>query len=93
MKYSIVLTTINKPGLLRDYATNFLKFGHKEEVEILIIGDRKTPDEVEILAREIREMGINAEYFDIPKQLNWLKKFPDLEKIIPYNYIKPKTKL
>jgi len=86
MKYEIVLTTINVPTLLEDYAKNFLQFDHKDEVEILVIGDKKTPNqEVENLMQKIREMGIDAEYFDIEKQELWLEKFPDLKRIIPYN--------
>lgn len=85
MKYSIVLTTINIPSLLIDYADNFLHYGHASEVEILVIGDKKTPLGVEELMIKIRDKGINAEYFDISKQEEWLKKFPDLKNIIPYN--------
>lgn len=85
MKYSIVLTTIKNPELLKDYAKNFLEFNHEKEAEILIIGDYKTPENVEFLAREIRETGVVAEYFDIARQEKWIEKFPDLKKIIPYN--------
>lgn len=85
MKYTIVLTTINVPELLRDYAQNFIKFGHKDEVEILVIGDMKTPPETEGFVAEINNMGVSAEYFDIKKQEVWLDKFPELKKIIPYN--------
>jgi hypothetical protein len=85
MKYSIVLTTINIPTLLKDYAKNFVKFGHQNEVEILVIGDKKTPTETELLMQEIREIGVPAQYFDIEKQEKWLEKFPDLKSIIPYN--------
>ena len=67
MKYSVVLTTINKPELLIDYAENFLKFDHKSEVEILVIGDCKTTEENEQLMLQISKMGILAEYFNIAK--------------------------
>lgn len=86
MKYAIVLTTINVPDLLIDYAKNFIAFGHQKEIEMLVIGDMKTPHEkVDKLISEINGMGVSAEYFDITKQEKWLEKFPDLKKIIPYN--------
>lgn len=85
MKYAIVLTTINIPDLLLDYAKNFIEYGHQKEVEILVIGDKKTPPETESLMGQIRELGVSAEYFDIEKQERWLEKFPDLKGIIPYN--------
>jgi hypothetical protein len=85
MKYAMVLTTINIPHLLEDYAKNFLTYHHEHEVEIIVIGDLKTPKETEDLMQKIRDMGVKAEYVDIPKQEAWLSKFPDLKKIIPYN--------
>lgn len=86
MKYCLVVTTINVPELLKDYADNFLKFGHESEIGILVIGDLKTPNQkVEDLILEIKQKGILAEYFDIEKQEKWLEKFPDLKKMIPYN--------
>ena len=86
MKYCLVLTTINIPELLRDYAKNFIKFGRQKEVEILVIGDLKTPHEkVHSLISEINNLGILAEYFNIEKQEKWLVKFPKLKEIIPYN--------
>lgn len=85
MKYCIVLTTINIPVLLQEYADNFLKFGHQDEVEVLVIGDKKTPKEVGELLNKISLTGVRAEYFDIEKQEVWLEKFPDFKKIVPYN--------
>jgi len=86
MKQCIVLTTINVPHLLHDYAQNFVKYGHQEEVEILVIGDMKTPDgAVASLMDEIRSLGVSAQYLPIPAQERWLARFPELKEIIPYN--------
>lgn len=85
MKYSLVLTTINVPTLLLDYAKNFSKYNHQKDVEILVIGDLKTPQKTESLIEEVKKMGISAEYFDIPKQEKWLEGFAELRNIIPYN--------
>lgn len=85
MKAALVLTTINVPDLLYGYADNFEKYGHKDEVEIIVIGDRKTPEEAKEPIRQIQSRGFQADFLDIPMQEEWLKKFPELKEIIPYN--------
>lgn len=85
MKIAMVLTTINVPNLLSGYADNFEKYGHQGEVGFIIIGDLKTPAEAKESVEKIRKRGFEAEYWDIPQQEEWLKKFPDLKQIIPYN--------
>ena len=42
-RMTLVITTINVPRLLEDYARNFERFGHLPDTSALIIGDRKTP--------------------------------------------------
>lgn len=85
MKAALVLTTINIPHLLYGYADNFEKYGHTDEVEIIVIGDRKTPEEAKEPIWELNRRGIRAELLDIPAQEQWLKSFPELKEIIPYN--------
>ncbi|XOB41511.1 MAG: hypothetical protein ACKKMS_02190 [Candidatus Nealsonbacteria bacterium] len=85
MKQCLVLTTINIPYLLRDYAKNFVKYKHQKDVEILVIGDIKTPAKVNSLIDEVRSLGVSAHYINISTQKNWLSKFPTLDNIIPYN--------
>jgi hypothetical protein len=84
-KIALVLTTINIPTLLYGYADNFEKYGHKDEVIIIVIGDLKTPKETKKLIEQLQKRGFEAEYFDIPKQEEWLMRFPSLKEIIPYN--------
>ncbi|MFC2048067.1 hypothetical protein ACFLSK_01390 [Chloroflexota bacterium] len=84
MKTAVVLTTINIPHLLVEYAENFAKYNHKD-VEFIIIGDLKTPAEVEKVSNNIRDRRFEAEYFDIDKQEKWMGRFPALKQIIPYN--------
>ena len=85
MKEALVLTTVNIPNLLYGYADNFEKYGHKDEVEIIVIGDMKTPEEAKEPIQQLKKRGFRALYLDIPKQEDWLKNFPDLKAIIPYN--------
>lgn len=86
MKYSLVFTTINVPYLVNDYVKNFIDFGHKpEEVEIIIIGDLKTPDKIVPFIEEVNKSGFSIKYFDVLSQEKWLDRFPDFKKIVPYN--------
>lgn len=85
MHFTLVITTIHTPSLLLDYANNFLKYNHKN-VSIIVIGDKKTPHEkCKELSNDVKNMGIDCEYFDILEQEKWLKEFPKLAAIIPYN--------
>jgi hypothetical protein len=57
-----------------------------EDVGFIIVGDNKTPhDSVRFLLGEMEYDGITAEYWDVKRQKNWLKDFPKIDKIIPYN--------
>lgn len=85
MKVALVLTTINIPNLLYGYADNLDRYGHRDEVEFIVIGDLKTPEEAQEPVAGIRRRGFAAEFFDVPKQVAWLKRFPELKEIIPYN--------
>lgn len=85
MKIALVLTTINVPDLLYGYADNLEKYGHKDEVEFIVIGDKKTPNEANEPLERIRGRGFEAEFLDVPRQEEWLRRFPELKEIIPYN--------
>ena len=86
MKTAIVLTTINIPKLLFDYADNFEKYRHeKTMIDFIIVGDLKTPSSSAEIAESLSERGFNAIYFSVKKQKEWLLKFPKLNKIVPYN--------
>jgi hypothetical protein len=86
MKSVIVFTTINAPKIARFLCENIEKFGHKKETGIIIIGDKKSPNEESFaIAKELRQAGFDVSYFDIALQEKWLEKFPKLKEIIPYN--------
>jgi len=85
MKAALVLTTINVPKLLYGYAENFEKWGRADAVSMIVIGDRKTPPEAGQVVAEIAARGMDARYLDVPAQEGWLKRFPDLAAIIPYD--------
>jgi len=85
MKTAVVLTTINIPHIVKDFCENFEKYGYAD-TEVIIIGDKKSPDEQsKKLVKEYADKGFKIFYYDIPAQEEWLKNFPKLAEIIPYN--------
>lgn len=85
MKVAVVVTTIGVPDLLLAYADNALRNDHGA-VEFVVIGDLKTPhDAARKVIEQIRRVGFSAEYWDIPMQQEWMRRFPGLEEMIPHN--------
>lgn len=85
-KAYLVFTTINVPKIAEQFCSNFEKFGHENDVGIIIIGDRKSPDKASFdICNRLQNQGFDIEYFDIEKQERWLKDYPEFKKIIPYN--------
>ena len=80
----IVLTTVNVPDLLKGYAKNFLKYRHTN-VGFIVIGDLSTPHQkAQQIVQEVKDQGLDAEYCDIASQKKWLRRYPQIAKIIPY---------
>jgi glycosyltransferase involved in cell wall biosynthesis len=87
MKTCILTTTINVPTLLRDYALNARDHGH-DEVEFIVIGDRKTPAGADACCVQAeRESGCHLTYFDVARQEDFLSRFPKLNRLIPWNSV------
>lgn len=83
---TIVVTTINVPYLLRDYAENFGRFDVLDHIETIIIGDRKTPHaDLHALANELSAQGLRTRYVDLAEQERYLERFPELARRIPFN--------
>ena len=87
MKTSIVLTTINIPINLESYTESFRKYGHRD-VGFVVIGDRKSPTETGAYLDDLqKKTGYAIEYWDVDRQKGWLKEFPELDEILPYNSV------
>ena len=87
MKTCVLTTTINVPVLLRDYARNASDHGH-EDVEFIVVGDRKTPAEAAaVCAQAERESGCRFTYFDVARQIDFLGRFRRLNRLVPWNSI------
>lgn len=81
----VVATTIYPPRFLQTYRENLQKYGHIDDVKMWVIGDRKTPSEASGMAGEQRKQGLNVVYMGPEDQETWLRRFPDLAAIIPWN--------
>lgn len=77
-KTTIVTTTIYVPVLLRAYAQNAKDFGH-QNLDFIVIGDRKTPAGVAEFCKGIANEYYPCEYMDIEAQRQYLEgRFPAL---------------
>jgi hypothetical protein len=85
MNVALVATSIHVPQFLSSYADNLARFGHLEEAEVILVGDRKTPAATEEVVRQTRAAGLQVEYWDVTRQEQWLARIPSLAAIIPYN--------
>ena len=85
-RMTIVLTTINVPDLLEGYADNFARHGHLDAVDAIVVGDLKTPGSANAdLARRLTDRGFRVEYLDPDAQRAYMRRFPELDALIPWN--------
>jgi hypothetical protein len=94
MKTSIITTTINIPRFLESYIPNLEKYGHLHEVDIIIVGDTKTPKEAKQYVHDlIGERDIHVEMWDVIDQEEWINNnYPDMKEdiafAIPYQSVR-----
>ena len=74
MRYSVVITTRYLPKIIEDFARNIDLYGRKNDVEIIIIGDVKSPAESAEFVSGFSRNGFNFEYWDILRQEEWLRQ-------------------
>src|SRR5271169_3198294 len=86
MKTTIVTTTINVPRALEKYAENARFYGH-EQVNFVVVGDKKTPAETRAFCDGINAKHYPCEYLDIEDQREYLERYPDLWRHLPFNSI------
>jgi hypothetical protein len=87
VKTAIVTTTIFVPTALERYFRNVCKHGHQDTL-FVITGDKKTPKEAKpFVAEKAAEFSINAVFMDVDDQVEYMKKFPELDAVLPWNCI------
>ncbi|MGZ4966324.1 MAG: hypothetical protein ACXV97_04040 [Chthoniobacterales bacterium] len=81
----IVVTTINKGDVLDGYCRQIEAEGMRDRVRIIVIPDRKTPNELYSLCGGLSASGFDVRCPTIDEQENYLKKLPKLAPLIPYD--------
>ena len=76
MKYHIVLTTINDPKVLFEYADNIQNFNHENETKIWVVADRKTPVSCETTCATVSQAGVACEFVSLQGTRNLGKEIP-----------------
>lgn len=85
-KFTICSTTINRPTFLENLIKNGKRHGYNN-FNIIVIGDYKSPPEnKDYLQNLSKKTKIEIYYMDVKEQKNFLRKYRNLDKILPYNW-------
>jgi Reversibly glycosylated polypeptide len=86
MKTTIVTTTIYVPRALERYGENAHFYGH-EQLNFIVVGDKKTPPETRAFCDSIAAQHYPCEYLNIEDQRQYLDRYPELWRHLPFNSI------
>lgn len=88
-RVALVNTTIYVPRCLENYLANAKRYGHVDRVDLVVVGDRKTPAETADYLRELgrRYPEARITFLDVPAQRMLLRRWPALEVTLRYNSI------
>ncbi len=87
-KVTLVNTTIHVPRCLENYLANAERYGHIEQVSLVIVGDRKTPPETGPFLEDLgRRYAAQITYLDVSAQQALLRRWPSLDLTLRYNSI------
>ena len=84
-KAALVLTTIFDPVILDAYFANFNHYGHLDDVEVIVIPDRKTPREAMDTCVRLAEEGLRITCPSLEEQECYLKRRGLDSGFIPHN--------
>ena len=84
-KICVVVTTINRGGFLDDYCAQADADGVRDQLRVVVIPDRKTPQELPQKCAELRERGFDVLCPTLEEQENYLKQFGQFAPLVPYN--------
>src|SRR5215471_4685005 len=88
---ALVLTTVNNPLLLKDYAANFKRYGHLDQVEVIVIPDEKTPAAAYDLCRELCRDGMKISCPNLVEQDAYLAGIGLASSAVPRNSDRRRT--
>lgn len=77
---ALVTTTIRRPQFLEGALENADRYGHRDRLRIVVIGDRKTPPDVGDYVSELgRRFAVEAIYLDMAAQRKFLRRWPSFD--------------
>lgn len=82
---TLVVTTISDPALLKDYTSNFRRYGHLDEVEVIVIPDEKTPSAAYARCRNLTREGLRVTCPTIEEQERFLTSLGLPPGAVPHN--------
>ena len=82
---ALVFTTIFDTPILEDYYRNFKRFGHLDDVEVIVIPDSKTPETTYVRCREMNSRGLRTVCPTLEEQDAFLKSIGMPAHAIPCN--------
>jgi hypothetical protein len=85
LRATMVLTTIANPVVLEGYCENFTAHGHLDQVQVIVIPDRKTPSTVFLRCAELRKKGLDVLCPSLEEQERILLHLGFSPDLVPYN--------
>jgi hypothetical protein len=84
-KAAMVLTTIYDPVVLETYYANFKTFGRLEDIQVIVVPDRKTPEAAYQRCAELAGKGMRISCPTIDEQETFLRRAGMRPEAIPYD--------
>lgn len=84
-KATLVLTTIYDPIILETYRANFDRYGHLDDVDVIVIPDRKTPAAAFETCTRLSKKGLKVLFPSLEEQESYLKHIGIDPDFILYN--------
>src|SRR5216684_5294153 len=85
LRAAMVLTTIADPVVLVGYCANFEAHGHLDQVQVIVIPDKKTPREVFLRCAALRKKGLEVLCPMIEEQERVLSRLGFPPDLVPHN--------
>lgn len=85
LRAAMVLTTIADPVVLEGYCANFTAHGHLEQVQVIVIPDKKTPPTVFMRCAELRKRGLDVLCPPLEQQERTLRCLGFPPDLVPHN--------
>lgn len=85
LRAAMVLTTIADPKVLEGYCANFTAHGRLEQVQVIVIPDKKTPPAVFQRCEDLRRKGLNVLCPALDEQERILQRLGFPAELVPHN--------